>query len=212
MKRIIKEAEPAELLAWKNSDSEYLKGRPKWKRIPSNVKAIVRDNLKSEQGYLCCYCERHMQDNDYHIEHFAPKGIPPYDQRLADYDNLLCSCQFELEKGEPNHCGNSKASWYDPDLLVSPLDPSCEARFRYTYDGQIKPAIDTDIAAETTIIKLQLHIDKLNALRQAAIIPFLDEDLTPEDISDFAEGYLVDKGLNGGRFNEFYTTIKFLFG
>lgn len=210
MKYIVKNPEPQELLDWKNSDLQYRRGRPKWERIPSATKAIIRESLKDEQGHICCYCERFMQDNDYHIEHIKPKGIPPFEINLADYDNLLCSCQFELIKGEPNHCGNSKASWYDPNLLVTPLDVSCEKKFTYTFDGYINSLDPNDSSAITTIDKLRLGIDKLNALRASVIEPFLD--LEDEELIAFVQGYLQDKSLNNGRFNEFYTTIQYLFG
>jgi len=211
MKRIVKIAEPAELLAWKNTDKKFLKGLPEWKRIPSQVKDIVRISLREEQGFICCYCERYMQDGDFHIEHVKPQGISATKQFLADYDNMICSCQFEEEKGAPRHCGNSKGSWYDPALFISPLDPTCEERFEYTFDGLIEPVLETDQAASVTIERLQLNIDKIKALRSSAIEPFLDDALDEADVKAFAEGYLVDKANNLGRFNQFYTTIKYLF-
>jgi len=211
MKHITKTTEPAELLKWKSQDRKFQKGEPKWNRIPTPLKERIREDLRKEQGFICAYCERFLQENDYHMEHLKPKGLRQYTIFLADYDNLVCSCQFELKNGEPNHCGNSKGSWYDQTLFISPLDPGCETRFTYTFDGYIQPAIADDVAAITTINKLNLDIDKLNSLRQAAIEPFLDDSLSSQEVIDFVNGYLKDKSLNGGRYNEFYTTIKSLF-
>lgn len=92
--------------------------------------------LMAEQGYICCYCERRLTNDDSHIEHFRPQSDPTVDP--LDFGNLLCSCQNQLKKGEPRHCGNLKGEWFDRDLLVSPLIPGCEDRFAFTGDGEIK--------------------------------------------------------------------------
>ena len=211
MKHIVKYPELIELINWKNEDKMFQRGMPKWNRIPQSLKSIIREQLRNEQGHICCYCERYMQSNDYHIEHIKPKGVLQYSSFLADYDNLLCSCQFEIEKGEPLHCGNSKSGFYDDELFVSPLDEKCERRFVYGFDGFIEPADNDDQGAKLTIQHLNLDIDKLNALRRAAIEPFIDETLTVDELNEFVKCYLKDKSLNNGRFNEFYTTIKLLF-
>ncbi|MEN8219842.1 MAG: hypothetical protein ABFS56_26535 [Pseudomonadota bacterium] len=59
------------------------------------------------------------------IEHFRPQK--QYPELKLEYNNLLCSCQFELQKTEPRHCGNAKGSWFDENLTISPLEPSCES-------------------------------------------------------------------------------------
>ena len=72
---------------------------------------------------------------------------------------------------------------------------------------------ETDNASRETIKHLQLDIDKLNDLRNKAIEPFIIDPETLEAISEkdakkFAADYLQ---LNNGQYNEFYTTIKYLF-
>lgn len=69
---------------------------------------------------------------------------------------------------------------------------------------------DGDKTSATTITKLGLSIPKLNALRASAIEPFLDNDLSPDEISTFVSGSLQRDVL--GRFGEFWTTIRYLFG
>ena len=189
----------------------YQRGQPKWNRLPTTHKELIRSELKSEQGYLCCYCERKLENGDYHIEHIKPKGLSKYEIYSIEYDNLICSCQLELENGDPRHCGNGKGSWYEEPLFVSPLDPNCETRFRYTFDGHIQASTDNDNRAQTTIQRLNLNIDKLIALRKAAIDPFLDDTLSVKELSDFVNGYLVQKENNNGHYNQFYTTIQDLF-
>ena len=160
-----------------------------------------------EQGYICCYCERRLTEDDSHIEHFKPQSNPAVDG--LDYTNMLCSCQNQLEPGEPRHCGILKGKWFDNNLLISPLDNGCEGRFIYTGDGEIRPATESDVAATKTIEKLGLSIPKLNDMRKNAIKPFLDENLDELEFSRFVNGYLIKN--SDEMFGEFWTTINYIF-
>ncbi|RKT43974.1 retron system putative HNH endonuclease [Thiocapsa rosea] len=206
MKHIQKGAEPQELTAWKAMANTNW--QPTYGVLSGSPKDALKQALVAEQGGICCYCERRLTSDDSHIEHFRPQHDPAVDP--LDFDNLLCSCQSRIKKGEPRHCGNRKDKWFDPNLLISPLDHGCEARFRFTGDGEIRPASDGDKAASTTITKLGLDIPKLNALRANAIEPFLDSDLSQDEISTFVSGYLQRDVF--GHFGEFWTTIRYLFG
>lgn len=206
MKYITKRDEPDVFSDWKALANEDW--QPTFGNLAGEPKNAVKDALMAEQGYICCYCERRLTDDDSHIEHFRPQSDPAVDP--LDYGNLLCSCQNQIKRGEPRHCGNLKDKWFDPDLLVSPLDPDCEKRFAFTGDGIIKPAAEDDAAALETITRLGLSIPKLNALRVKAIEPFLDEEVTPEEMRSFVSGYLARDA--SGRFGEFWTTIHYLFG
>jgi uncharacterized protein (TIGR02646 family) len=206
MKHILKQAEPAAFREWKDLANDDWK--PTFFDLSGSVKQSLKAALIAEQGFICCYCERRLIDADSHIEHFEPQHRPEVDP--LEYGNLLCSCQNQLKKGEPRHCGNRKGDWFDPELLVSPLDLDCEARFSFSGDGRMKPADAGDQAAVTTIEKLGLAIPKLNALRAYVIDPFLDDTLTREELDAFVIGYLQPD--EDGRLGEFWTTIRDLFG
>jgi uncharacterized protein (TIGR02646 family) len=206
MKYIEKQPEPPIFAEWKaQANAEW---KPRYDDLRNPEKPALKKALMAEQGALCCYCERRLIESDSHIEHFKPQES--FKDETLEYGNLLCSCQQELEKGEPRHCGNLKDKWYDAALTVSPLDPDCEARFAYTHDGRIHPAVATDEGASQTIKRLGLSIPKLNALRRSAIEPFIDDALTVDDMQQFVTGYLERDP--GGHFNEFFTTIRHLFG
>ena len=206
MKFIQKGVEPEEFTEWKALTNED------WQATYANLsgaeKPAVKQSLASEQGSLCCYCERRLTDDDSHIEHFRPQHDDEVDP--LDYTNMLCSCQSQLNKGEPRHCGNLKDDWFDNELLISPLDPGCESRFRFNGNGNILPDADRDSAAIETIKRLGLDIPKLKALRASAIEPFLDDALSVEDVRQFVDGYLQKDSQ--GQYGEFWTTIKYLFG
>jgi uncharacterized protein (TIGR02646 family) len=206
MKHIIKQDEPQKFIDWKalaNDDWQ-----PSYDNLSGPPKQAIKTSLMQEQGYLCCYCERRLTDDDSHIEHFRPQTMHGVDP--LDFGNMLCSCQKILEKGEPRHCGNHKGDWFDAILTVSPLDPACEGRFHFTGQGRIFPANPGDLSAATTITKLALDHPKLDDMRSKAIEPFLDATLTEHDLRTFVTGYLTKDAE--GKFGEFWSTIRHIFG
>jgi len=206
MKYIQKGIEPQEFIDWKSDANDDW--QPDYNSMGSQLKTIVKESLTLEQEYLCCYCERRLTLNDSHIEHFNPQSHNEIDP--LEYSNMLCSCQNRLKKGEPRHCGNLKDDWFDSELLISPLDPSCENRFSFKADGTIKSSEPGDDAVDKTIEKIGLDIPKLNDLRKKVIEPFIDDILSEQDLKDFVAAYLEPdaQGVTG----EFYMTIKSLFG
>lgn len=205
MKHIAKDQNTPDFDKWKASANDDW--QPTYEDLSGTIKEEVKNSLIKEQGYICCYCERRLTDDGSHIEHFNPQtnnAVNP-----LDYANMLCSCQNQLEQGEPRHCGHLKGDWFDNQLLVSPLDPDCEGHFTYTADGKIQPAEKSDDSARMTIEKLGLNVNKLNALRKKAIEPFLDENLSEQEFFQFVSGYL--RKNTGGMFGEFWTTIDYIF-
>lgn len=203
MKYIEKGSEPQSFTDWKNLANEDW--QPTYDKLGGKEKRDVKNALIAEQGGICCYCERKLKYNDSHIEHLNPQSNS--EEERLNFANFLCSCQNQLKKGEPQHCGNSKG---DDILSITPLQVDCAKKFTYTEDGYID-SVDKD--SKDTIKFLQLNIDKLNSLRASVIEPFILDPITFEEISIeeaklFAKGYLKQKD---GEYNEFYTTIKYLF-
>jgi uncharacterized protein (TIGR02646 family) len=200
MKYIIKGIEPDNFITWKSCGTKI------YDNLRNPIKADLKNALLSEQGYICCYCESKISSNNSHIEHLDPQCNN--NSNDLDFTNLLCSCQKQLSAGEPRHCGNSK----DNDTIsIHPLQNTCESKFTYREDGTIQ---STDIDSRETIEYLKLDIDKLNDLRKSAIEPFIIDPITLKEISQedakiFANSYLTQ---DNGKYNEFYTTIKYLFG
>ncbi len=208
MRHLVKNPEPSDFTSWKTNDKMLLRGRPNWKRLSNapGVKQNLKRALLGEQGGPCCYCERHTTLNESHIEHFKPRE--KFKTLMFDYNNLLCSCQNDLEVKEPRICGNAKGSYYDANLLISPLDTTCEKRFAYAFDGSIRPK-NNDAAAKTTIRKLNLDADKLRSWRKGVIDGFLHILSGGNSITASVDNWLSPN--QDGTFNEFYTTIKYLF-
>lgn len=200
MKHIVKQQEPVTLSKWKAGDK--MAHTPKWKRVPRDIKRDVHAALMQEQGFLCCYCEASVDRESSHVEHFRPRGKPRYRHLQLDYTNLLGSCGRDSVKGEPRQCGSSKGSWFDEQLLISPLEPACEGRFRFTGDGRIHPAHgDAAEAAFTTIRRLALDLPKLDKRRQEVLHTYTDLSIPELET-------LLSRPDPEGRFVPFYTAIK----
>ena len=132
MRYIKKQQTPQEFLDWKAKSNEDW--QPTWDDLKNPEKTIVRQSLLKEQGYICCYCQRRINLNNSHIEHFKPKDESRYPELSLEYTNFLASCQKERinilvdEDQEdlvnedqsypenPVHCGHLKKNWYDEKL------------------------------------------------------------------------------------------------
>tara|TARA_R110002049_G_scaffold139883_3_gene300637 strand:- start:796 stop:1404 length:609 start_codon:yes stop_codon:yes gene_type:complete len=200
MRYITKRNEPQELTEWKNLANDDW--QPTYGGLPGDVKQAVYSALLNEQGHICCYCERSLTDNDYHIEHLNPQHLKAGDD--LDYSNFLCSCLRSTEKGTPLHCGMLKDGH---ELSVHPLQPDCQSKFTFTAAGEID---GVDPNAKNTINILGLNIMKLNDMRKEALAPFLDKDLSDQEFHRFVSGYLCQS--TDGNFNPFVSAVACLSG
>ena len=223
MRYIKKQQAPPKFTEWKDTADENW--QPFWNSKATNFrnpqKKSVHESLLEEQGYICCYCQRRIDLNNSHIEHFKPKDEDYYPELSLEYNNFLASCQKEkitLEDSEekireyaesPVHCGHAKGNWYDEKLTVSPLIQNCADYFRYTEAGEILPSEDPDKneAAKVTIEKLGL--DKLNDKRRAVIKDlFGEEELTKEEIEKFIASF--DKVNEEDKYDPFCNVLIYI--
>ncbi|MEH1779391.1 MAG: retron system putative HNH endonuclease [Nostoc sp.] len=208
MKYIKKSEEPESFTVWKNLANEDW--QPSWENFSKPQKTDVHNSLLQEQGFICCYCGRRINTDDSHLEHLKPRTT--YPQSALEYTNILASCQKDTVRKEPLHCGKIKDKWYDDNLMISPLDVYCAEFFRYTDDGQILATNNSEkqLAAETTIDKLALNIDKLKDLRAKALEPILEiiNTITEEDRQDLILGF--SETDSKGYYEEFCAAIIYL--
>lgn len=207
MKHIQKGKEPEFFRKWKEGESPDW--NPDWAAFDGagEVKRNLMEHLIEEQGGICCYCNRELRDNDFHIEHFRPKDGNRYPELALDYDNLLISCQRQLQPREPRHCGMKKDNWFEEGVMVSPLDQDCETRFEYLADGRICAA-GNDSGADKTIKRLGLDIDKLRELRKAAFEAALEDidTLGTDELRNLINVYRQRSPANN-RFQPFCVAI-----
>lgn len=208
MKYIQKSEEPESFTAWKKLANDDW--NPSWDDLRKPQKTYVHNSLLQEQGFICCYCGRQINDENSHIEHLQPRTT--YPQLALNYTNLLTSCQKDTVRNEPLHCGKKKDKWYDEKLMVSPLNINCGEYFRYTEDGQILSTEITDkkSAANTTIDQLGLNIDKLKKMRSQAIAAILEgfEELTDDERQKLFQAFCQPNAK--GQYEEFCAAIAYI--
>lgn len=199
MRYIRKGIEPQSFTNWKGAANEDW--TPTYNELSNPEKRNVYNALLQEQGHICCYCERRLtlESGDYHIEHLNPQSAD--DDDALDFANFLCSCLRTTVKGDPLHCGMKKGSNVIP---VTPFQLNCSENFRFTADGKINGVNEQAIK---TIEILALDISKLNDLREKALEPFLDPDLSVDDLKDFVEKY-IDIGQ---ELNPFISMVEHVF-
>ena len=199
MRYIQKGLEPKVFSNWKALANEDW--RPTYQDLSGDEKKAVYESLLLEQGHICCYCERELKQDDYHIEHLNPQHLNEGDE--LDYQNFLCSCLRQTEHGNPLHCGKLKD---DKIIPVHPRQTDCQTKFIFTAAGEIE-GINQD--SNDTIKILGLNLDKLTNMRREAVVPFLTDELEQDEFESFVKGYITP--TQDGRRNAFCSMIEFLF-
>lgn len=174
MKHIKKRSRPRALRRW----AETNKHLPGVKFGSHNFpKADVRKALMQEQGNLCAYTMTQLTDGTCHIEHIKPQELSHAEDTLHetwDYTNLLACYPGDdpAAPGRDEFGATKKGKNWDAQRFVSPLQQSCESRFRFAADGTVSPTKTKDTAALWTIDTLGLDHEILTEWRRAAIEAF----------------------------------------
>jgi uncharacterized protein (TIGR02646 family) len=170
MKRIIKTNAPTELLSWidkqKKGDLSYPYGD-----MPSNVRAAVKKCLLKEQGYICCYTGKEIDEDSSHFEHLKPQSLCQNNEDV-EYRNLLAAYPGPSYSSEnKQQCPYGAHARTNDEFPITPLDLKCERAFKFDELGQINACSED---AKTTIDVLKLDEDSLTELRAAAISEFFE--------------------------------------
>ena len=209
MKRIKENKPPKELIAWTHAKAKNVDGKlMNWgySDMPADLRRKVKLCLIREQGALCCYTGRRIDDDTSHIEHLKPqeKCVKHED---TDYSNILAAYPSANFPGRLAYGAHKKANWYDPILFIHPLRDDCEKRITYKDDGSIKPTRSNDKAAIETITKLDLDNDDLKNLRSTAIHTALfEEQLSKGDVQKLYKA--MDSQNAKGQLREYCFAIK----
>lgn len=166
MKYIQKGKEPQKFSDWKATQNSLGVNYAAYKYFLNPEKAAVHISLLSEQGYICCYCCKKVDQSNSHIEHLDPQSKT--DAELSvEYTNMLASCGRDTNKPEycwPEYCGNKKG---DLAIGVSPLQANCEEFFNYSSIGEILPTANNKDAQRTIKVLGLNHFDLTEGRKQA---------------------------------------------
>ncbi|HSN98168.1 MAG TPA: retron system putative HNH endonuclease [Candidatus Nanopelagicales bacterium] len=167
MRRIRKGPEPE---AWK----EYRLSTP-GATFDGAPKKKLREALLAEQGHLCCYCMRRIEEETTRIEHRRPREVlrqrrpgEKYDE--FSYRNLLAACQGgEGLAYEDQHCDVRK---HNEEITVDPTDPArdVESLIRYSASGELRS--DDEQIQRDLAVTLNLNLQTLKDARLAVLDGF----------------------------------------
>ncbi|MGD1037002.1 MAG: retron system putative HNH endonuclease [Roseiarcus sp.] len=165
MRFIRKGGEPKALSDWKSANRGLPDGSA-FAAIPGDVKAVLREAMRREQGFLCADTMAQVDGpQGSHIEHIQPQWTCL--DKATDYQNMVLCIP---EKGPCAFGAFAKAGVrVDETNFVSPLNESCQRRLRYRFSGTVAPAEEDDKAAARTIALLALNHPILISARRDAI-------------------------------------------
>lgn len=167
MRKIDKHAEPVAHVEWRSKNKGDINYG--YNLMDSGIRTIVKTALLEEQGWICAYTGRAINEGSSHIEHLLPQKAWQDSKGLdVDYGNLVACWPEPGYKPEPVFGARYKDNWPAPgeeSEFVSPLSAACEKRFRFSSRGQMS-ADKTDTAAAKTMKRLGLDSPLLTDLRK----------------------------------------------
>ena len=144
--------EPNSLLAFRKQhpDADY-------EDMPTNVLKDVRSQMWEEQGHLCAYCMKKIEDpRDVRVEHCKPRH--PQDEiehdkkATLEFKWMLGVCYGNsIEKGVKPEDTTCDAHKGNAELTINPFDELSVRKIKYKADGSIY-SDDADINEDVTEI------------------------------------------------------------
>ena len=111
----------------------------------------LRAILLKEQGFICCYCMRRIQEpteDKMKIEHF--KAFSIYDGKTEgkpdltlDFTNLLAVCKGN--KGALKHLQHCDESKGNTETLINPMDKLLIQKIRFNSEGIVSIKEENDV-------------------------------------------------------------------
>jgi uncharacterized protein (TIGR02646 family) len=247
--------EPSNFKKWKEENEDILEpsyqennAKKAWDCLPSSLPnhGIMEDNifyysknclantLLKEQGFLCCYCNREIHDEDiqlvtdnetlnkndrkWTIEHVNVKSGNAR-KNTFDYCNLAVSCKGgeRIPKSIARYCNNGRG---DKPISVTPFMDNCEELIDYGLDGTMNGK--TDDIEKTINETLNLNYfkeDRANKIKtyfyqnysDYKIALELNEELPKLTIKDKEEASITVEELSqkneNGHYKEFCSAI-----
>lgn len=153
--------EPNSLLAFRKQhpDADY-------EDMPTNVLKDVRSQMWEEQGHLCAYCMKKIEDpRDVRVEHCKPRH--PQDEIKHDkkatleFKWMLGVCYGNsIEKGVKPEDTTCDAHKGNAEITINPFDELSVRKIKYKADGSIY-SDDADINEDVTEI-LNLNCEAIS--------------------------------------------------
>jgi len=176
MKKITKNPDPLVIQELLN----FIQSEKKAEIIPSYTnfreKEKLRQSLLKEQGYICCFCMRRIENSHEttKIAHVFPQN-PVLDEDKQkvkkenldlDYRNMLAAC--DGGKGQPSRLQHCDTKQGNAVLRINPADPikNCENLIAYRVSGEIY-SNNSDINYDLQEV-LNLNLETIKKARKEA--------------------------------------------
>lgn len=101
-------------------------------------KEELRESLLKDQGYLCAYCMRRIENDRRYmkIEHWKPQSQLGTEAEKLDFGIMLGVC--DGCRGSADEYTTCDEHRHDTELFVNPLDRTMMASINYDREGYIK--------------------------------------------------------------------------
>lgn len=210
MRRVTKTHPPQELIAWRDANRET--NHTYHDLLGTAAYGALKVKLLEEQGWLCAYTGRTIDNGSFHVEHVKPQ-CECGEWEDVDYRNVVACVPANGGDASLGYGAPVKASWWNEQLFVSPLSAECERRFCFAWSGHVHPNPDGDERATATINALQLDAESLSKLRKARIDGFFGfgpkTRARPLSIADAKTALAnIEKRDNNGRLREFFFVLR----
>jgi uncharacterized protein (TIGR02646 family) len=127
----------------------------------------LRRALLAEQGYVCCYCMRRIDETSTRIEHRLPRAN--HSDEALNYRNMLAACPGgEGLDDELQHCDVHKKSH---EISIDPVSQDVEQLLHYTSGGAI--GAGDERFHKDVDVTLNLNLHWLKEARREALEGFL---------------------------------------
>ena len=185
-----------------------------WRNVRSPEKRQVLASMIAEQGGLCAYTMRRIDEQSSHVEHIKPQSRCR--QELAgsdlDYRNLVACFPRDGQGASCRYGAHRKGGWWEDDGagFVSPLRSVCEQVFRFRLNGEIE-AVDDRIDAKTTIAVLGLDDMSLTEDRKRVIEEFIFGPTKSNPMTPARAQHALDRICDrtpDGTFREFCVALR----
>lgn len=165
-------------------------------------KRALRKRLLEDQGYICCYCGRSIEDDENtKIEHI--KCQKNYEHLALNFDNMLASCdggdKDRSDRVRPRHKSHCDAKKDNNDIPISPLE-NVDGLLCFFEDGTVK---GKGLIGRELVRILGLDAKFLDTQRRNAIEQY--EVLFPDDLE--SELSLL-REKKDGRYVEFCFVLE----
>ena len=141
--------------------------------LPSEIKDDIRKSLLKEQGYICAYCMKRIEENsDIKIEHYEARN----NENELVYKNLLAVCKGnEGYSKERQTCDTQKGNQI---LHIDPQKLGDISTIFFTRNGEVKSTNSIFQRDLDEILNLNDEFGKLIPARKAAL-KALQKKITP---------------------------------